>query len=201
MIRMNPKQVHNKSVKGNLFPKQEECFLNLFTEEGFRTFLETNATPREGMLLVASRYGVKIVWEHWLSGTDQDDYARDYFMLLKMVKIFSNNNNLWISFVEGLHQHAAIVMCLTCLTFDLEDNKLVHNFLKNKQFKLVGVPNYKESDMSPIQILNSIIKAEFDAPMLTNHIQVQILHPKNKRFKIDPSNKNIETDEYVDFYK
>ncbi len=55
MIRMNPQQVHNKSVKRNLFPKQEEYFSNLFTEEGFRTFLETNATTHEGMLLVASR--------------------------------------------------------------------------------------------------------------------------------------------------
>ncbi len=125
MIRMNPQQVHNKSVKRNLFPKQEEYFLNLFTKEGFRTFLETNATTNEGMLLVAARYGVKKVWEHWLSGTDRDDYARDYFMLLKIVQIYSNNDNLWITFVEGLHQHAAIVMCLMCSTFDLEDNKLV----------------------------------------------------------------------------
>ena len=83
-------------------------------------------------------------------------------------------------------------MCLRCSTFDLEDNKLMHNSLKNKQFKLAGVPHYKESDMSPIQILNSIIKTEFDAPMLTNHIQVQILHPKNKRFKIDPSMKILK---------
>jgi hypothetical protein len=34
--------------------------------------------------------------------------------------------------------------------------------------------------------------AEFDAPMLTNRIQVQILHPKNKRFEIDPSMKILK---------
>jgi hypothetical protein len=78
-------------------------------------------------------------------------------------------------------------MCLTCSTFDLQDNKLVHNSLKKKEFRLAGVPHYKETDMSPIQVLNSIIKAEFDAPMLTNHIQVQFLHPKNKKLEIDPS--------------
>jgi hypothetical protein len=66
--------------------------LNLFTEEGFRTFLETNATTREGMLLVATRYGVDKVWEHWLSRTDRDDYARNYFMLLKIVKIFTKES-------------------------------------------------------------------------------------------------------------
>ena len=89
---MNPQQVHNKSDKRNLFPKQEEYFSNLFTEEGFRTFLETNATTCEGILLVASCYGVKKVWEHWLSRTDQDDYARNYFMLLKIVKIFTKES-------------------------------------------------------------------------------------------------------------
>jgi hypothetical protein len=112
--------------------------------------------------------------------------------LLKIVKIFSNKDNLWVSFVEGLHRHAAILMCLTCSIFDLEENNLVHTSLKNKHFKLAGVPHYKESDMSPIQIFNSIIKAEFDAPMLTNHIQVQILHPKNNQFDIDPSMKILK---------
>ncbi len=126
MIGMNPQQVHNKSDKRNLFPKQEEYFSNLFIEESFRTFLETNATTHEGMLLVATRYSVDKVREHWLSRTDRDDYARDYFMILKTVKIFSNNDNLLISFVEGLHRHAAFVMCLMCSIFDLEDNKLMH---------------------------------------------------------------------------
>jgi hypothetical protein len=46
--------------------------------------------------------------------------------------------------------------------------------------------------MLPIQILNSIIKAEFDALMLTNHIQVQVLHPKNRQFDIVPSMKILK---------
>jgi hypothetical protein len=89
MIRINPQQVHNKLVKRNLFPKEENYFSNLFTEEGFRTFLETNATTREGMMLVATHYGVKKVWEHWLSGTNQDGYARDYFMLLNLSRFLA----------------------------------------------------------------------------------------------------------------
>jgi hypothetical protein len=79
-----------------------------------------------------------------------------------------------------------------CSIFDLENNNLMHTSLKNKHFKLAGVPHYKESDMLPIQILNSIIKAEFDAPMLTNHIQVQVLHPKNRQFNIVPSMKILK---------
>ena len=132
MIRLNPQQVQNKSVTCNLFPWKDNYFSKLFTEEGFRTFLETNATTPEGMLLVATHYGVDDKWNSWLGQSFRGDYARDYFELLKIVKIFSNNNNLWISFVEGLHGHAAIVMCLTCSTFDLQDNKLVHNSLKKR---------------------------------------------------------------------
>ncbi len=94
---------------------------------------------------------------------------------------------MWISFVEGLHRHAAILLCLICSTFDLQDNKLVHNSLNKKEFRLARVPHYKETDMSPIQVLNSIIKADFDAPILTNHIQVQFLNPKNKKLEIDSS--------------
>ena len=132
MIRLNPQQVQNKSVTRNLFPPMENYFLDLYTSNDFKTFLETNATTPEGMLLVATHYGVNDKWNSWLGQSFWGDYVRDYFELLKIVKIFSNNNNLWISFVEGLHRHAAIVMCLTCSTFDLQDNKLVHNSLKKR---------------------------------------------------------------------
>ena len=48
---------------------------------------------------------------------------------------------MWISFVEGLRS-----------TFNLQDNKPVHNSLKKKEFRLAGVPHYKETDLSPIQV-------------------------------------------------
>jgi hypothetical protein len=62
----------------------------------------------------------------------------------------------------------------------------VNNSLKKKDFKQAGVPHYKSPDMSPIQVLNSIIKGKFDAPMLANLFQVQVLHPKHKRLEIHP---------------
>jgi len=66
MIRLNPQQVQNKSVTRNLFPQKDNYFSKLFTEEGFRMFLETNATTPEGMLLVATHYGVDDKWNSWL---------------------------------------------------------------------------------------------------------------------------------------
>ncbi len=103
MIRLNPQQVQNKSVTRNLFPPKENYFPDLFTRDDFKTFLETNATTPNGMLFVATYYGIHDEWNSWLGQTLRGDSARDYFMLLIIVKIFSNDNNLWISFVEGLH--------------------------------------------------------------------------------------------------
>ncbi len=76
-------------------------------------------------------------------------------------------------------------MCLTCSTFDLEDNNIDHDSLKRKDFKLVGVPHYKNPQMSPIQVLNAILNGGFDAPMLMNHFLVQILVPAHKNLQID----------------
>jgi hypothetical protein len=127
MIRLHPQQVQNKSVTRNLFPPTENYFSDLYTSNDFKTFLETNATTPNSMLYVANYYGVENKWNSYLGQQCFcGDSARDYFMLLKIVKIFSNNDNLWVSYVESLHQHAAILMCLTGSIFDLENNNLVH---------------------------------------------------------------------------
>jgi hypothetical protein len=92
---------------------------------------------------------------------------------------------VWISFVEGLHRHAAIVMCLTCSRFDLEDNNIDHDSFKKKDFKLAGVPHYKNPQMSPIQVLNAILNGDFDAPMLMSPFSVQVVLPAHKKLQID----------------
>ena len=89
----------------------------------------------------------------------------------------SKNDNLWISFVEGLHRHAAIVICLTCSSFDLEGNNIDHESLKKKDFKIAEVLHYKKPQLSPIQALNSIMKGDFDAPMLMKPLPIQVLLP------------------------
>jgi hypothetical protein len=76
-------------------------------------------------------------------------------------------------------------MCLTCSKFDLEDNNIDHDSLKMKDFKLVGVPHYKNPQMSPIQVLNSILNDNFDAPMLMNPFLIQVLLPEHKKLQID----------------
>ncbi len=76
-------------------------------------------------------------------------------------------------------------MCLTCSTFDLEDNNIDHDSLKRKDFKLAGVPHYKNPQISPIQVLNAILNGNFDAPMLMNPFLVQVLLPAHTKIQID----------------
>ena len=137
------------------------------------------------MKIVAKHYEVEEDWNSYLNLSSKDNQATDYYKLLYIVKTSSKNDNLWISFVEGLHRHAAIVMCLTCSSFDLEGNNIVHESLKKKDFKIAEVPHYKKPQLSPIQVLNSIMKGDFDAPMLMNPFSVQLLLPAHKKLQID----------------
>jgi hypothetical protein len=167
-----------------LFPPQDIYFTELFAKD-YRTFLETNATTEDGMQYVAKHYGVEAQWKSYLDGCRQNNRAKDYYRLLQIVKTLSNEDYVWISFVEGLHQHAVIVMYLTCLVFDLEDNNIENGLLIRKDFKLAGVPHYKKPETSPMDVLNAILNNRFEAPMLMTAFLVQVLVPKHKNFQID----------------
>jgi hypothetical protein len=140
MIRLNPQQWSDKAITSNLFPPEDNYFTQLFTKK-YRELLETNATTDEGMQYVARHYGVETQLKSYLDGSSQDNRAKDYYKLLHIIKTLSNQDFVWISFIEGLRRHAAIIMCLTCSRFDLEDNNIDHNSLKRK---LAGVPHYKK---------------------------------------------------------
>jgi hypothetical protein len=140
MIKLNPQQWPDKAVTRNLFPPEDNYFTQFFAKK-YREFLETNATTDDGMQYVASHYGVEAQQKSYLDGSSQDNRAKDYYKILHIIKTFSNQDFVWISFVEGLHRHAAIIMCLTCSRFGLEDFNINHDSLKKKDFKLAGVCN------------------------------------------------------------
>ena len=100
-----------------------------------KNVFETDASTDEGMKKVAKDYGVYKEWRDYLKESKEDDCATKYYKLLLLVKTMSQDDNVWISFIEGLHRHAAIVMCLTCSDFDLKDNYIDQGSLKNKAFK------------------------------------------------------------------
>ncbi len=81
--------------------------MKLFTDD-YQAFLKTNATTQEGMKIVAKHYGVEEDWNSYLDLSTRDNKATDYFKLLYTVKTLSKHDNLWISFVEGLHRHTKL---------------------------------------------------------------------------------------------
>jgi hypothetical protein len=66
----------------------------------------SGGTTKEGQDRIADIYQVGKLWEQM--DKKKCSYER-YFQLLVLVKTNSSINFLWISFVEGLHQHAATI--------------------------------------------------------------------------------------------
>jgi hypothetical protein len=136
MLRLNPNQdPGDKTLKQNLLPSMETDLENPVQTSNLKMFLGINATTDEGINVVEKRYGLENKWRDTIKESKEDDRATKYYKLLVLVKTTSKKDNVWISFVEGLHRHAAIVMCLTCSDFDLKDNYIDQGSLKNKAFK------------------------------------------------------------------
>ncbi len=98
--------------------------------------METDASTDEGMKKVAKDYGVYKEWRDYLKESKEDDCATKYYKLLFLVKTTSQDGNICISFIEGLHQHATIVMCLMCSDLDLQNKYIEQGSLKKRTVKL-----------------------------------------------------------------
>jgi hypothetical protein len=109
MISLNPNQPSDKVLRRDLFPHHSKYFNELIAN-GYKTFLETNATTDDGMMFIAEHYSVKHNWRSYVQEWNHLDWAEKFYNLLLIVKTMSKEDHVWISFIEGLHQHAANVM-------------------------------------------------------------------------------------------
>ncbi len=104
MLRLNPNQdPGDKTLKQNLLLLMETDLENLLQTSNLKMFLGINATTDEGMNVVAKRYGLVNEWRDTINESKEDDRATKYYKLLFLVKTMSKKDNVWISFVEGLH--------------------------------------------------------------------------------------------------
>ncbi len=71
---------------------------------------------------VATYYGVQDLWKNKKKTTT----VTGYFDLLRLVKTLSPNDTVWISFWEGMHRHAAIIMTLLVLVAVLLQSHSLH---------------------------------------------------------------------------
>jgi hypothetical protein len=87
----------------------------------------------DGLMEIATFYDVKDQWNNATSG--QSFTINHYYELLLIVKESSTKDNIQMSFYEGLHTHAALMMCLLCSKIDLVSNKVNHCSLTADYFK------------------------------------------------------------------
>ena len=102
------------------FPKDNTLF-DIMKSDEFKKLLLTDASTNEGQDFIAAYYGI----DNWVQLQEKGEHtglikdnADSYFYLLKSVKARSNKDNIWISFYEGLHRHAALMITLLSAVFN-----------------------------------------------------------------------------------
>ena len=100
-----------------------------------------------------------------------------YFTLLMIVKTKSDIDNVWVSFIEGLHQHSGILFCLMCSSVDYVDSEIKQDSLKMKDFKNANIPHFNTIRREPVDHLKDILDEKYPAEMLTKCFQVRAFYP------------------------
>lgn len=167
----------SKDITTTLFPLNEDVYKNCFEQE-FTDFLKCDGTTSEGRTAIAKYYNVLSDWEKF---NHDCDFVQDYHNLLKLVKTKSPNNNVWISFVEGLHRHAAIIACLLCANFDIKTNALIPGSLELQHFvnaEVHHIDTIGNATLTPRQQLCTMISNQ-NASLLTTPMNVQVYIPSD----------------------
>ena len=191
-----------ESVKRRLFPSDSTLY-NTVTSDDFKKLIETDAGDKDGQKCVAEYYGVTDVWEKLMesSKTSYDESpSGSYYQLLIAVKCASANNNVWISFYEGLHRHSALLLSLLSSSFNMTENSLKNKTLTSKYFKEHELVNFVNERQSPDERLNAIFKKEIEAKMLATKFRVRGLIPKPRGEEDNESTEQmlkLKVDEFI----
>jgi hypothetical protein len=176
---MNPQQrsMPDDTITKNYFPSNSEIN-KIYSSKEFTEFLTTNAMTKDSLMAIATYFNLKETWN--AVSSEQDFSIKQYYNLLLMAKTLKTKDNIWMSFYEGLHRHAALLMCLLCSKIDLMSNKVNYGSLTADYFKTkVSVKIFKEPDKSPLEQLHGIfIDNTIKAPMLTTLATIKAFVPK-----------------------
>ena len=186
LIRLNPVRTGDESVKRGLFSNMTNTD-ELITSVEFKDILKTDATTEEGEQEVLSYFQVdngrwKELLQEWqekhktpLTGFQQ------YYELLYHVKSRSRNDNIWFSFFEGMHRHAAIVAGLVCSKFNHSTNKLNPGSLTLDDFRNEGVlKSFKDPGITVAAHLDMIMTKQSMHQCFTMDLILQRMFQKLK---------------------
>jgi hypothetical protein len=176
---MNPQQrsMTDDTITKNYFPSNSDKN-KIYSSTKFKEFLTTNAMTEDGLIEIATFYDVK---DQWSNATSRQSFTiNHYYEHLLMVKQSSTKDNIWMSFYEGLHRHAALMMCLLCFKIDLVSNKVNHGSPAADYFKMkFTIKEFKEPDKSPfLQLQGIFIDKKIKAPMLTTLVKIKAFVPR-----------------------
>jgi hypothetical protein len=96
---------------------------------------------------------------------------------LKAVKAKSSNDKVWISFYEGLHCHAALLITLLSAVFHPTKNVFQHKPLTVSYFKQQQLHHFKEDTQTPHKCLQDIFDKKIKAHMLTKPFNNKCIVP------------------------
>ncbi len=114
------------------FIPQNNSYCTYLQNECFKSLLMSDGTTKEEKNMIAEYYQVQDLWKD--IAIPDGDFER-YLKLLLLVKTKSQVDNLWVSFIEGLHWRVAISTCLLCTNLDYSSNKIQPGLLYIQDFK------------------------------------------------------------------
>jgi hypothetical protein len=171
------------TVWRNLFPNDVVDFRERISSSEFKELLRTDATTHGGQNKVAEFYGIEELWTN--RKQKSPSAMKTYIKLLKMVKTSSKSDDIWISFWEGMHRHAAIMMSL--LGADITHNTkscYKPNTLEKTAFSTY-ITGFINPGQPPLQIIEEIFNGNNEqATMLKKNMMVTAYIPNSKETEI-----------------
>ncbi len=112
-------------------------------------------------------------WEK--APAEQTFEIKHYFELLLMVKKQSKKDHVWISFYEGLHRHAALMMCFLSSKLDLVANKITYGSLTAEYIRTkVSIKEIMQPNKTPVeQLIGIYIDEDIKALILTMLVTIK----------------------------
>jgi hypothetical protein len=158
-----------------MFPSDDKLKSIVYSDD-FQKLLLTDASTKDGQDYLADYYKINDWVQIKQKLNDKGaNMATRYYYLLFMVKAQSKQDNVWISFYEGLHQHASLLITLISAAFDTTNNILKFKTLSVEYFKQHQLLNFKSVNEAPHECLNKIFKRKISAPMLTATFPVKCI--------------------------
>jgi hypothetical protein len=140
--KLNPLTSDTRFIT-SLLPDDDTDLNDIVESTKFITLLKCDAIISDGRAAVSAYYNMN---ETWNKANHDCNFVDNYCNLLYLVKTTSTNDNIYISFVEGLHCHTAIITSLLCAKFDHSNNTFVPGLLTVKHFKKPKIPHFRNPD-------------------------------------------------------